>query len=90
MESAALDEQERQGRLAGRMDRAQHLERYRELAWSDIAETTREADDKTARLKILRLAKEQADAEAQEREAALKPAPSARKKPIVRKRRRIC
>lgn len=73
------DQQGRVARAEARFKLAQKHERDKEQAMAEIAAASRAVDEKTARLKALRLAKEQADAEAA---AAAAPPPKkvARKK----------
>lgn len=71
-------------RTDARLKKAAQVERDKQGAWADIAATMSRVDENTARLKALRIAREQADAVAIA-SAPAKPAkaPSKRRKPAV-------
>jgi uncharacterized protein YwgA len=83
-DAMSAEQRERVGRASARLQKTQQMERDKDLAWKEIAASTRRTDENTTRLRALRLQKETEDAAAKAAEAALKPPSRTRKKSPAR------
>lgn len=78
--SNGADPLEQTARLEGRIKKAEQAERDKRAAWTELEADARRVDENMARLKALRIAKEEAEAKTAQAEKAAKAAKTSPKR----------